>query len=213
MAFMKIDMESFPRKSHFEYFLNMAYPYAGVTVKVDVTDFVRFCNEKKCSFYLAFLHAAALAADSVREFRFRIRDGGIAEYDACPTSHIEILNDETYCYCTLRHHMPFDEYLEKAENARKLCREKGGIEEDNDVESMYFVSCLPWLDYTSLVQPVSGGEDSNPRITWGRYASDAEGRLAMPVSVLVHHALADGVHIAKFYDALNRQMKILSEEV
>jgi len=30
--------------------------------------------------------------------------------------------------------------------------------------------------------------------------------------VLVPHAHADGVHIAKCYDALNRQMKILSEE-
>ena len=211
MAFKLIDMETYPRKKHFEYFLNMANPYAGVTVQTDVTELVRFCKEKKYSFFLTFLHAAARAADSVREFRFRIRNGAIAEYDACPTSHIELLEDETYCYCTLRHEKGLLEYLQEAEKIRKACKENAGIEEDDDVESMYFVSCLPWLDYTALVQPVSGGEDSNPRITWGKYVWDSQGRCRMPVSVLLHHALADGVHIAKFYDALNKQIKLLTQ--
>lgn len=32
---------------------------------------------------------------------------------------------------------------------------------------MYFVSALPWLNYTALVQPAARGDESNPRITWG----------------------------------------------
>ena len=36
--------------------------------------------------------------------------------------------------------------------------------------------------------------------------------MMMPLSVLVHHALADGIHIAKFYEAFNQQMKLICEE-
>ena len=208
----RIDLDAYPRRNHFNHFCAMAYPYAGVTVDVDVTDLLSLCREKGDSFYLMVLHAVALAADEVPEFRRRIDHGGIVEYDECPTSHIELKPDGTYAYCTLRHHMPLAEYLAQAESARTAAREGGSIEEEDDVQSMYFISTLPWLHYTQLIQPVACGEESNPRITWGKYQANDKGRMMMPLSVLVHHALADGIHIAKFYEAFNQQMKLICEE-
>ncbi len=32
-----------------------------------------------------------------------------------------------------------------------------------------FISTLPRISYTSLIQPVPVPADSNPRITWGKY--------------------------------------------
>ena len=208
----RIDLDAYPRRNHFNHFCAMAYPYAGVTVDVDVTDLLARCREKGYSFYLMVLHAVALAADEVPEFRRRIDYGGIVEYDECPTSHIELKPDGTYAYCTLRHHMPMADYLAQAESARTAAREGGSIEEEDDVQSMYFISTLPWLHYTQLIQPVACGEESNPRITWGKYQANDKGRMMMPLSVLVHHALADGIHIAKFYEAFNQQMKLICEE-
>ena len=211
-AMKRIDLDTYPRRDHFNHFCAMAYPYAGVTVDVDVTDLLSLCREKGYSFYLMVLHAVALAADEVPEFRRRIDHGGIVEYDECPTSHIELKPDGTYAYCTLRHHMPLAEYLAQAESARTAAREGGSIEEEDDVQSMYFISTLPWLHYTQLIQPVACGEESNPRITWGKYQANDKGRMMMPLSVLVHHALVDGIHIAKFYEAFNQQMKLICEE-
>lgn len=205
-------MNTYPRRDHFAHFCAMAYPYVGVTVDADVTDLLALCREKGYSFYLLVLHAVALAADEVPEFRRRINQGGIVEYDECPTSHTELKPDGTYAYCTLHHHMPLADYLAKAEAARAAARESGSIEEEDDVQSMYFISTLPWLHYTQLVQPVACGEESNPRITWGKYQPDAAGRMMMPLSVLVHHALADGLHIAKFYEAFDRQVRLLCNE-
>ena len=208
----RIDLDTYPRLDHFNHFCAMAYPYTGVTVDVDVTDLLALCREKGYSFYLMVLHAVSLAADDVPVVRRRIDHGGIVEYDECPTSHIELKPDGTYAYCTLRHHMPLAEYLAQAESARTAAREGGSIEEEDDVQSMYFISTLPWLHYTQLIQPVACGEESNPRITWGKYQADQNGRMMMPLSVLVHHALADGIHIAKFYEAFNQQMKLIYEE-
>ena len=62
MSFRYLDMEHYERIEHFRYFLSMPYPYAGVTVDIDVTDIVSFCKARGYSFYLTFLHAATKAA-------------------------------------------------------------------------------------------------------------------------------------------------------
>lgn len=206
MSFVKIDLDQYIRRQHFEYFSSLQYPYVGVTNPVDVSELVRFCRAKGYSFYLTFLHAAALAADDVRELRQRIHGGGIVEYDECPTSHTELLENGTYCYCTLRHHLPLEEYIPYALEARRKSRQDGSIEEDDGAEGMYFVSTLPWLSYTALIQPAAGGEESNPRITWGKFQEDHRGRLQLPVTLLAHHALVDGIHIAMFYQNLERRI-------
>ena len=204
----RLDMHNYPRMAHFEYFRSLRDPYVGVTVNVDVTEAVAFCKRKPCSFYLTFLHLASIAANRVPEFRQRILDDGIVEFDNCPSSHIELLENGAYCYCTLRHdpEQPLDAYLAYAETARQACRKNASIEEDEDVLSEFFISTLPWLHYTDLKQP-TGGDESNPRISWGRFETDWRGRLMMPVTVLAHHALVDGVHIARFYANLQEELK------
>ncbi len=206
MPFRFIEMETYPRRAHFGYFRTLAYPYVGITVNVDVTGLPDWCRREGHSFYLTVMHAAALAADGVSVLRQRIRDGRIVEYTECPTSHTEASEDGTYHYCTVHHHMADDEYFRRAEQAREACR-GSGLEEDEDVESFYFISTVPWLHYTALIQPVAAGDESNPRITWGRYEETAEGRLLMPVTLLAHHALVDGVHLAQFYENLAAEIR------
>ena len=57
-------------------------------------------------------------------------------------------------------------------------------------------------------QPVAGGDESNPRITWGKYEETTSGRVVMPVSILAHHALVDGVQLAGFYENLGRELQM-----
>ena len=72
-----IDMEAYPRKSHFEYFNSLAYPYVGMTANVDVTNALRFAKEKGGSSFLAVLYLAVQAANAVPQLRQRIEDGRI----------------------------------------------------------------------------------------------------------------------------------------
>ena len=210
MNYRTIDLASDPRRAHFEYFRTLQYPMLGVTVEEDVTDLKAFCSARGCSFYLAFMHLAAQAANAVPQLRRRIRDGGIVEYEACGTSHVEALADGAYGYCTLWHGGDWDEYLPYAASAREACRQSGSIEEDEDVDALYFITSLPWLHYTQLIQPTAGGDESNPRISWGRFEANGEGRLMLPVTLLVHHALADGVHVAQFYRELEARLRAMA---
>lgn len=207
MEYKLVDMESYPRRDQFELFNSYAYPYFGLTVNVDITDFLKAVKAKGADFHLGFCWCVYHAANAVREFKQRIKDGVIVEYPETLMSCTLSMPDGNYCYCDLDCNMPFDEYMPKAREAKCLAIERGKIEEYADVDASLFCSCVPWLSYTALVQPVSQPADSNPRITWGRYFGQ-NGRTYIPLSALCNHALMDGRHMSEFYAAMD---KVLAE--
>ena len=212
MNYKTIDMENFPRRAHFEYFKGLAYPYVGFTVNVDITEFLAQQKRLGLPFYLALSYCATRAANSVPEFRRRIHGDGIIEYDWCHGSHTVALPDETYCYCTPKTDLPFGEFLDYTREAQRRAVEEPSIEEQDEADSLLFISCIPWVSQTAVVQPVPSPADSNPRITWGKYFERC-GNVYLPVSVLCHHALVDGLHIGRFYAALDREISKLCDEI
>ncbi len=210
MGYQYLDMDTYKRKSHFTYFNSLAYPYVGVTVNVDITELLKRIKSEGWSFFFTVCYCVSEAANEVPEFRQRIIDDKIVEFDRCKTSHTVGLEDGTYCYCTLDSNRPFAEYLPYALRQQESAKQKKSIEEnESDVYDKLFISTLPWLSYTALIQPVPVPADSNPRITWGKYFIQ-ENRVLMPVSVLCHHGLVDGIHIAEFYKQLEEQLRQLT---
>ncbi len=211
MRYRYLDMENYKRKEHFAYFNSLAYPYVGLTANVDITELLREIKTKGWPFFLTLCYCACEAANQIPEFRQRIIDGKIAEFDRCATSHTVALENGTFCYCTLESDLPFSEYLPYAIKKQEEAKQAASIaEEKEEAYSKFFISSLPWISYTALIQPTPVPADSNPRITWGKYFSQ-EDRIWLPVSVLCHHALVDGRQIADFYRLLEEKCKELCQ--
>ncbi len=206
MTYKVIAMEQDVRKDHFTYFQGMGYPYMGVTVNVDITDWLAAVKSQKLPFFHSFLYVVANAANQVPQLRQRIKDGGVIEYEHCPSSYTVALENGTYGYCTLQTQKPFKEFLEYAAKEQRQAVEQGGIDDGEDALALFFISSLPWFSYSALVQPVPSPADSNPRITWGRYFVQ-ETKTWIPVSLLCHHALVDGMHLNLFFEQLYAQLK------
>ena len=206
MGYRTIDMVEYKRKDHFAYFNSFACPYAGTTANVDISVILRKIKAERLPFFLSACYCATQAANSVPELRQRIQDNGIIEYDRCRVSHTLALEDGTYCYCVLEDEADFYTYLTLGKRAQEEAKRRASIKEDPDeVREMFFVSSMPWLSYTALVQPVPSPADSNPRITFGKYF-EQDGKTLLPVSLLCNHALVDGVHIAAFYKAMEQEI-------
>lgn len=202
-----IDMNTYARKAHFDYFRSLAYPYVGVTAEVDITDFRRVTKEKGCNFFHSFLWCAAQAANLIPEMRHRQRGEQIVEYDFCMTSHTVARADETYVYCDLDADCGYLDFLPYAEAEQEKAKQHGDIvRTPEEEEGLLFISTMTQLSHTALIQPVPMPADSNPRITWGRFF-EREGKLLIPVSLLCNHALVDGRHIALFYQLLEEKLR------
>ena len=212
MSWKEIDMAAYKRRAHFDYFRSLAYPYAGVTVEVDISRLVPALKMHSLPFFLPVLYCAVRAANSVPEFRQRIHGDSVVEYDYCEGSYTVALPDETYCYCTLDCRMPFDEYLPRAAEAWERAKAASSIEDGEDADSLLFFSSIPWMSFTSVIQPTPSPADSNPRITWGKYFRQ-DGKVLLPLAVLCNHALVDGLHISRFYSALDRELAELTDRL
>lgn len=194
-----IDLETYPRRSHFEYFRSLAYPYVGFTANVDVTNLLRAAKNHGGSGFHAILWAASQAANAVPELRQRIEGDGIAQHDHCDVGHTVALPDKTFCNCTTDCRRELAEFLPYA-RARQVeaMHHHGFVNQDEDESGMIFVSCVPWVAFTQCIQPVPIPADCNPRIVFGKYIREGE-RTLMPLHIQCNHALVDGYHLGEFY--------------
>lgn len=73
-------------------------------------------------------------------------------------------------------------------------------------ENLIHFSALPWINFTSLSHARSfTWPDSCPKISIGKLM-DENGKKSMPISVHVHHGLADGYHVGLFLEKLQQLM-------
>lgn len=201
-----VDMSKEPRREQFAYFSSMANPYMGATCEVDITALMARVREDGAPVFLSFAYQVLAAANAVPELRRRIEGERVVEYGCCRGSCTVAKDDGTYAYCTLDGSLPLAEFLTEGQARMEDARCGGTIKEDEDAGELFFISCLPWLHYTSIVQPTPTPADSNVRLTWGRYVTEADGRVHLPVTVLAHHALVDGVHLGAFFRELEARV-------
>ena len=213
----RIDMETYPRREHFEHFRHMEHPFATMTVQVEVTDWLRRLKEAGAPFFLCFQYAVARAANRVPEFRQRIRDGGIVEYAFCNPSYTVALPDGTYRYCMVNADQPLPDYLREARVKQEAALHAEHLQEEGDAQSLLFTSCVPWQTFSGCTMPYPDAQFSIPNVVWGRTRTEKrlaleEGRIIetgtawIPVVVFVNHALVDGLHIAAFYANLDEEL-------
>ena len=139
----------------------------------------------------------------------RIRpDGSIVEYDWCAPSYTAMKPDGVYVYCNVEGDLPYTQFVAQGQRRQREVLERGTLTEDGDVLGYFFVSSLPWLHYSQLQHPAESPDDSNPRIGWGKYVT-VNGRTTLPVSLFVNHALADGLHISRFFQNLETELAAL----
>lgn len=201
-----VDLSSGPRRAQYERFSAFRNPMVGVTAHVDITLLRARTQREGWPFFLTLLYCAIGAANAVPELRRRIVAGEVVEYDACLSSHTVALPDGSYTYCELDCSMPFAQFLPYATAQVERAKQSSGLDDGEEPERLFFVSSLPWLSFTGLSLPVAEPPESNPAITFGKFFAQGD-RLLLPVNLTVHHGLADGLHIARFFEGFQSRLE------
>ena len=203
-----VDMSASARQRQYEYFLSMDNPHVSLTVNCDISHLLEVTEARKLPFFLTLLHCVVNAANAVPELRQRIRGDEVVEYENCLSSHTVALPDDSYCYCPLDCSMPLEEFLPYAKEAVERAKLADSLDDGEDSEKLYFVTSVPWFSFAALHVPTKSSRDSIPRISFGKYFTQ-EGKTLLPLHLQVHHGLVDGVHIARFYEGVERRIREL----
>ena len=70
--------------------------------------------------------------------------------------------------------------------------------------NFFDVSCLPWVRYRHFdVHVFDQGRFLAPVITWGRFEPEGS-KLVLPLTMNIHHAVADGFHLSRFFNEVQQ---------
>jgi len=200
-AYSLLDLDTWSRREHFRFFRSYDNPFFNLCAEVDVSKLAEACRAPGGpSFFAASLYLSLRAANDVEPFRYRIHGDDVVVYDAVHAGSTILRDDETFGFGYFDHSLDFGPFRTQAEDVIDAARKGSGpLEDKPERDDMIHYSVIPWVAFTSFSHAKRWGtEDSVPKIVFGRRHGDP-GAERMPVSVEVHHALVDGLHVGEFF--------------
>lgn len=198
----QIDLETWPRRDHFQLFSDFDYPHFSLCANVDLTAFHPAGKERGLSFTVALVYVLSRAANAIPEFRQRIRAGGVVEHEVVHPSITILVEGDLFSFCQLDYLEDFSAYAAGAAERIAHVKEDPTLEDPPGRDDLLFMTAIPWVTFTSFMHPLHlSPVDCIPRFAWGKTFEEGSG-LKMPLSVQGHHALMDGLHAGRYYDAV-----------
>ena len=199
-----LDLAGWKRRQHFEFFRHYQKPWFNICADVDVTALVARCAEPGGpSFFLASLWLSLVAANGVEELRYRLRGDQVVVHEVIHGGSTVLMPDETFAFGYFEYHPSFAAFAAAATPMLERVKSgPGGLDPQPERDDMIHYSVIPWVSFSSFSHARDPRQDvSVPKIVFGRHR-EVDGRRLLPVSVEVHHALVDGLHVGRFYERL-----------
>ena len=194
-----IETQTWPRREHFKFFSAFDYPHGGLCANVDLTTFYPVVKRRGYSITVAIVYVLSRAANTIPEFRYRIRRGNVVEHEIVHPSITILTGEDLFSFCTMDYIEDFSEFAARAAERMAYAQEHSTLEDEPGRDDLLFMTGIPWVSFTSFMHPLHlHPADSVPRFAWGKFFEEGK-FLKMPLSVQGHHALMDGIHIGRFY--------------
>ena len=164
-----ISLEDYERKDTFLMFHNRDNPFLFLTVKLDITNLINYCEIHKFH-YATISYVICKTINEVDNFKYRLVDSNIAYYDKINIGYTQKTNNDVGFFQT-EYIDDYGEYIK--EYKRRESDYNKGLEGVDYGQKQIWVSCAPWMDFTSLVVPF----DKNitiPQFIWGKFFKEGK---------------------------------------
>ncbi len=209
----EIDINSWKRASHYKLFGSYANPTFKVEVRLDMTNFMKD-RPKGDGFFTPFTYLLMKAANKFEGFRIRYVDGKIILFDSVSPSYTVFLKNENFAFQKTEFTPSYKAYAEAMKKDIEFAKNNALTEDGKELYAtnyradLIYLSCLPWIDFTSTDNPLPYEDKmsmSIPRINWGKCVEE-NGRYAMTLSLTVNHAYLDGYEASMMLNALQEML-------
>lgn len=199
-----IDFNNWSRKQHFEFYKTFQQPFFQLGCDIEAAALYRHCKNQSVSFFEAYLYLTQKAINQIEALCRRNIDGEVRIYQEVTISVTVMAPDDTFRFCNLPYCGSFSDFTQ----AFKLSKEKAVAAPlmDDDFgqlqqkKATVYMSVIPWFSFTGYRHAWKTPDHSGiPRIVFGKMTKHSQ---TMPLTVDAHHALVDGLDVAKFVETL-----------
>lgn len=203
-----LDTEAWSRRHLFRLFKDYDDPFINVCADVDVTTLLSFARERGLSLFVTYHFLSTRTANELEHFRYRLRGERVLVHERVDAGAIVLLDDDSFTFVYFDFDENFRDFHERARAQVEKARvEPPPLDSRADRDDLVYHSVIPWVSFTSISHARDSRRQSGiPKVTFGKYR-EVGGRVLMPVSVEVHHALMDGLHVGRFFERLEGYFK------
>ena len=197
-----LDLDTWHRRSAFDFFRSFDIPTFNLCARMDVAQLKLAVKDLGVgSLSLAYHFIAIRLANDIAPFRYRFEGDRVRVHETVHGSTTVLRDDDSFSFATLEHNRNFTAFCAQGGRALADGRQRNAPFDPTQQETAtVHMTTLPWVHFTSYSNARQWGpHDSIPKIAFGRIDADGT-RQWMPLSVEVHHALMDGLHIGRFFE-------------
>lgn len=209
MNYKVIDREKYYRKGVYRHFTEDCKCSVSMTARVDVTNLVKHSKETGTKFYVNFLYLLSKTLNSRDDYRMQYlwQSDELICYDVInPTQYVFHEDTETCTPVYTTYYENYNEFYKNAVADVEAAKQTREYLLDADHPNWFDASYVSWLSYDSLnVELPDGYLYFLPIVNWGKYREE-NGRLMMPLTVRLNHAVADGYLVANVYRLLEKEI-------
>ncbi len=196
-----VDLESYPRRRLFECFRHHPLPVLAISTAIDISGYSAALEARGLRYYTSLCCLISKAINASACFRHRIVDGVLVEFPLVHPSINVALEDGSFSFADAVYSGVFREDYASLRGAMDTARARPNQDFRGGLDDRFFLTHLPWFGFTGIQHPYAPAYASIPLITTGRsYRQD--GKEMLPIAVQAHHALVDGVHVARLLEQL-----------
>lgn len=206
-----IDKETYYRSGAFKHFSEDCKCSTSMTARIDVTGLVQYSRQTGTKFYINFLYILSKVLNSRDDYKmgYLWQTEELICYDTIhPTQYVFHEDTETCTPVYTTYYEDYETFYREAladVERTKQTREYGLAMADHP--NWFDASYISWLSYDSLnIELPDGHLFFAPIINWGKYREE-NGKLLMPVSVRLNHAIADGYLVANVFRLLEKEIQ------
>jgi chloramphenicol O-acetyltransferase type A len=210
-------MQNFERRrDRFELFDRMDSPALNLTFTLDLPDLRPWCKAQNLPPFHVLLCAVLRSILKVENFRYRVFDGTVIRIDRLAPSYTVVNQHNDLNFAQFDWSDDLREFVARSLVARDEASSMTALNEDyrtlspREFKDRVFVTCIPWLDFTSIQHPTATlATPDIPSLAWGKFRDAPAGRVQLPFSVQAHHGFVDGYHINELAQQISSELSEL----
>ncbi len=203
-----VDLETWPRAAQFHFFRTYQKPHYAVTSRLDVSH-VMARKADGVSPYRACLYAIGAGLHAVPELCMRFRGDQVVRHEMVTLSMTVPTRAGSFGYAYVPYLADFGEFDAQAKALIDQVAAGHALTPNaGERDDLAYLSCMPWLDYTSINNALPGPDDCIPRVSWGKIV-DHGGRWDMAMTLEVHHALVDGQQVGAYFTEVQASLDMV----
>ena len=204
-----LDLDTWHRRSAFDFFRGFDIPSFNLCTRMDVAPLKQAVQDLGVgSLSLAYHFIAIRLANEIAPFRYRLEGDRVRVHAEVHGSTTVLREDESFGFATLEHQRDFAAFCAQGSGAiaNGRLRDAPFAPAEHGTATVHMTT-LPWVHFSSYSNARQWGpHESIPKIAFGRIDADGQ-RLWMPLSVEVHHALMDGLHVGRFFEGFEAALQ------